>query len=605
MLWSLAAPAAERIVSFDADITVHGDATMTVVETITVVAEGKDIKRGIYRDFPTDYRDAYGNRYNVAFDVMSVRRNGYSESWFTEKLGNGVRLYIGERDRFVERGEHSYEITYRTNRQLGYFNRYDELYWNVTGNGWGFPIRSVTARVQLPSGINAADMSVEAYTGYFGAKGEDYYAEVTGDSSAYWETTRQLNSKEGLTIVVTWPKGMVYEPSAAERFGLLLRDNAGLLIAVCGLALMLSWLLWAWHTFGRDPDEGPVFPHYEPPERLSPGACRYVMNMAHDNQCVTAAVLSLAVKGYITIHQGAEEAIKAAGGATTIADAVGELSPMQRKLLGPLISMAQGRIDAAYKDTYVLKKNELTGDDAQLGPGEKALLKKLFADGDYLLLTNKNHKGVAAAIKAHKKSLKRFYQAGHFLTNTGMLLPAIVIAIVTGAMLIAVGQISLSVVAVVGLAPVMLILFATLLKAPTPLGRKVMDQVEGFKQYLAVAEPDEIASLTGLAGPMPAQTPELYERYMPFALAFDMEQPWAEQFEQMFMRIATEQGQSYRPRWYSGNRPIHSFSDFSTDLAGSFSSAISSSSTPPGSSSGSGGGGFSGGGGGGGGGGGW
>jgi len=143
-------------------------------------------------------------------------------------------------------------------------------------------------------------------------------------------------------------------------------------------------------------------------------------------------------------------------------------------------------------------------------------------------------------------------------------------------------------------------LFYHLLKAPTLSGRKIMDQIEGFKLYLSVAEKERL----NLLNP-PEKTPELFEKYLPYALALDVENAWSEQFAEVLARAGTET-QPYTPVWYSGSSwdGFHT-SRFADSLGSSFAGAISSSSSPPGSSSGSGGGGFSGGGGGGGGGSGW
>jgi uncharacterized membrane protein len=144
------------------------------------------------------------------------------------------------------------------------------------------------------------------------------------------------------------------------------------------------------------------------------------------------------------------------------------------------------------------------------------------------------------------------------------------------------------------------ILFYHLLKAPTLKGRRIMDKIEGFRMYLSVAEKDRLNVLNP-----PAKTPQLFEMYLPYALALDVEQRWSEQFAEVLSQAAAS-GREYRPSWYHGSgwSSFHA-GGFAAGLGSSLSGAISSSSTPPGSSSGSGGGGFSGGGGGGGGGGGW
>jgi uncharacterized membrane protein len=127
-----------------------------------------------------------------------------------------------------------------------------------------------------------------------------------------------------------------------------------------------------------------------------------------------------------------------------------------------------------------------------------------------------------------------------------------------------------------------------------------MDRIAGFKQYLSVAARDRMQVLNP-----PDRTPELFEKYLPFALALDVEHEWSENFAEVLAAAGTEPG-NYHPRWYAGSSWHRGgASGLASSLGGSFSGAISSSSTAPGSSSGGGGGGSSGGGGGGGGGGGW
>ncbi len=154
------------------------------------------------------------------------------------------------------------------------------------------------------------------------------------------------------------------------------------------------------------------------------------------------------------------------------------------------------------------------------------------------------------------------------------------------------------------------IVFYHLLKAPTADGRHVMDGIEGFRMYLATAEGDRLNSLQE-----PERTPELFERYLPYALALDVENRWAERFAGILAKAETPAGggsgsSTYSPAWYHGTSfGTLGAAAFGASLGSSLSSAFSSASSAPGSSSGSsgggGGGGSSGGGGGGGGGGGW
>jgi hypothetical protein len=174
-LCAVAGPAlAERelIVDYSSEITVHEDGGVTVVETITVVATGNKIKRGIYRDFPTDYESTHGNWVRVGFEVLEVLRDGVPEPYFTKTQGNGVRVYMGSSDVFLTPDHYTYTLAFRTDRQVGFFEDFDELYFNAIAHGWEFPIERAKATVHLPRGADV--MSTTAFTGHEGSREGDY-----------------------------------------------------------------------------------------------------------------------------------------------------------------------------------------------------------------------------------------------------------------------------------------------------------------------------------------------------------------------------------------------------------------------------------------------
>jgi uncharacterized membrane protein YgcG len=542
----------ERILSFKSEIAIAADATMTVEETIRVRAEGVNIRRGIYRDFPTDYKDALGNRYVVDFEVLKVTRDGRPEPWQTKRRSNGVRVYAGSADTFLPNGDYSYTIRYRTDRQIGYFDDRDELYWNVTGNGWAFVMDEVSATVTLPIVVPANDIAVEGYTGRSGGRGQNYSTDVR-DGGASIRSTRALNNSEGLTLVIGWPKGIVAEPSTPQRIGYVLQDNRGILLSLVTLLIAATYLYVAWSRYGRDPEPGVIFPHYEPPKGYSPASARYISKMGYDSNALSAAVINLAVKGYLSIIKRDNE--------------------------------------------YLLQKKSST---EKLARGESVLLKGLFADGPVVELDNQNHALIGAARSVHEEALKRDYKNIYFFKNTGLLMPSLIGSLL---MLAAIGLLG-------AMAPIVVFLFVLnialhglfvyLMKAPTPKGRLLLDKLEGFRMYLEVAEKDDLDYRYP-----PEKTPELFERYLPFAVSLGVEQAWAEQFAKVFAELEAKQGVSYQPNWYDGSFSYMGLADFADNVGSGFTSAISSAATPPGSSSGSGGGGSSGGGGGGGGGGGW
>ena len=615
--------AEERILDFHSAIGIAKSGDMTVRETITVEAEGRQIRRGIYRDFPTRYKDRYGNQYHVGFEIISVRRDGRPEDYHTESRSNGIRIYFGNKNHFISHGRHEYEFSYRTNRQLGFFQDHDELYWNVTGNGWDFPIEHAAAAVQLPGAIPVNEIQPEAYTGDYGSKGQDYITRVDSNGIARFETTRLLAPRQGMTIVVSFPKGFVHEPNAEERVRSLAKDNRNLVYMATGLAIVFVYYLLIWYRVGRDQPEGVIVPLYYPPKGFSPASLRFIKRRGYDNKAFATALVNLAVKGAIKLDQ------------------------------------ADG--------DYTVRRNA-DAPEIEYSPGEKILLEKLLLSGRSLKLDQVNHSRIANAIDAHKKSLKRDYEKIYFIKNSGWVVPGVLGSIATmvvGGLNTELGQEAPSVflmlwlsiwttviymlavrairawksvgtkngfasavsatimlaafgifevfaiVAFLELAPVALLGFLLLaiginvgfyhwLDADTRAGRKLVDQADGFKLYLDVAEGDEL-KMRGA----PTKTTDLFEMYLPFALALDVEQHWAERFAGIFADLE-KRGQPYIPVWYSGSHWNYAnLGDFTNSIGGSLSSAISSSSTAPGTSSGSGGGGFSGGGGGGGGGGGW
>ena len=170
LLGAAPAFAAEVIQSFDSNVEVAKDGEITVTETLRVRAEGSAMRHGIYRDFPTDYRDLYFNHYVVGFQMRSATCDSNNETFRVEDIDRGKRIYLGDASTLISPGLHTYRIVYSSNRQLGFFRDHDELFWNVTGVGWGFPIEHASATVHLPPNIPAAEVHISGYTGVKGSR---------------------------------------------------------------------------------------------------------------------------------------------------------------------------------------------------------------------------------------------------------------------------------------------------------------------------------------------------------------------------------------------------------------------------------------------------
>ena len=305
-LLALPVGAVESIVEFRSDITVNIDASLDVHETIAVLAEGIDIRHGIFRDFPTSYQDANGVQTYVELDVKIVTRSGQPENYMVESISGGKRIRIGSADTFVGPGIHKYEIRYHTTRQLGFFKDYDELYWNVTGNGWRFPIDAASVTVHLPSGAVIKQFST--YSGPSGSASTNAIVNASKDGIFDAEMSKPLAPNEGFTIAVAWQKGIVTPPSASQQQIWMLRDNAGFLGLGATFLAVAGYFLYAWARVGRDPPKGTIVPLFYPPENWSPADVRYVWKQGFDNRTMAAAFVGLGVRGLLKITNDGGEA---------------------------------------------------------------------------------------------------------------------------------------------------------------------------------------------------------------------------------------------------------------------------------------------------------
>ncbi|MBT8052126.1 MAG: DUF2207 domain-containing protein, partial [Gammaproteobacteria bacterium] len=450
LVWfSSLACADERILDYRSDILVHEDGWLTVTETLRVRSEGREIRRGIYRDFPTRYRDRLGNHVNVEFQPLSVLRNGADEDWHTEDRTNGVRLYAGSSERMLQPGIHEYVLSYRSNRQLGFFDGHDELYFNAIGTGWVFPIDHAVVTVTLPFDLPPGQVEVGSYTGGYGAQGAYSKGAIVAERQVRFETTRPLAPQEGLTIVVSWPKGLIDAPSAQQKIRWFLGDNGAALVLLAGLLIVFFWYYLAWSRVGRDPKKGVIIPRYRPPKGLSPAACRYVLSMSMKREAFAAAIVSLAVKGMVEIEEEKKK-----------------------------------------KFTLRRRPGEAT---TPLSPGEQAALDALLPTANsHVEMENENHEVFQAAREALKAALKQEYRGRLFNLN-GLYLLGPILTSVAAAVLAAFFQGGPAVWLTYLLLSVALhITFAVLMRAPTPAGRMVMDEIEGFRMYLGIAEADRL-----------------------------------------------------------------------------------------------------------------
>lgn len=621
--WLVAPPAlgqrVEHIRDFRAEIVVRADGSVEVTEEIEVLALGHAIKRGIYRDLVLQSYDPLG-LFLPDFALIEATRDGREETHRVMSTASGVRVYLGDPERFLDPGVYRYRLRYRMADQVDRYQDHDEIYWNVNGTGWSVVTLKVTAGVVLPEGARVVQHA--AYTGYDGERGQDFQVSRPTEGRLVFATTRPLAAGENLTVAVGFPKGVV----TGERGGQWLRwlfERDPMDIAAVLLAVLVGYYGLVWLLVGRDPRAGTIVPVYSP--TIPPAAMRFIRRMGFDADCVAAALLSMAVKGHVTFEEDAQNRLTL------------------RRAVPP-----EGA--------------------PELSPGEAALFSALLGARGSILLDQSNQATLASAREALKRHFERtfnrhffrrnraWFVSGAVLTVLGWLVvsmtqPMLLLAFVQAVWLGVLGfivfmlgrqgmrmwrslraggsqteRVGLGLVIVVGgifvwsfgasfvqiaigmgwettAAVVVLgginLVFLHLLKAPTALGRGALDEIEGTRRYLTVAEADRLR----FHNP-PARTPEHFEAMLPYAVALGVETDWTRQFSDVLARASAAQGGGYRPRWYHGSRFSGArLSDLGQVLGASYATAATPKSS--GSGGGSGGGGSSGGGRGGGGGGGW
>ncbi|BDC34472.1 hypothetical protein Noda2021_04300 [Candidatus Dependentiae bacterium Noda2021] len=559
--------AQERIISFESAITVHSNSSMSVVETITVAARGEQIKRGIIRAIPTKYDRPHVGTYTVGFIITSVLHNDVPAPFVVESSAYGKEIYIGDKNILLQPGVHTYQIAYTTDRQLLFLPEHDELYWNVTGNFWRLPIDRARAIITLPTQVPMNQVEVVAYTGFKGERAQDYTVDKTGRTIVVTTTTPLKSTynygSQGLTIAVAWPKGYVKEPSLFKQISYFVRDfQYQLWIGFIGL-LLLCFIIWAWLTINREQKPGIIIPLFHPPTGMTPGGVNYIAQQQFELNAFSSEIVEMAVKGYLKIEYSNTS------------------------------WMSGGH--------YILHKLTPPSDDApQI---QKDIYNQLFTGQDAVYLTESSQNITEPALRRLGTTLDlRYGPYLKFYSTYASIAWALAIGgIIFGIIFFSSNNHTHWDLLVAASIFIATFLFSRRCYGFTPEGKKLSEDIQGFKLFLTTTEQERMKMI----GTPPTRTPELYEKYLPYAMALGVEQQWTKQFTPVFERLKQE-GHAYVPFWYMGPQgsSFASFrpAAFNSSVNSSFASSLRSTTT---FTTGTGGGGSSGGGRGGGGGGGW
>ena len=583
------------IEEFHSQLSIELSADVVVKETIRLNFDGS--WNGIHRMIPIVERTPQGFAHRLRASVESVTDlQGAQLTYSSSRQDHSIdlKIYVPS----AVDASRTVVIVYRLKNAIRFFEEHDELYWNVTGDEWPYPILKASATIDLPRELE--NLRINAFTGGYGST--DRNVEITLDGvmrkpdsvvapaaeaspppGAAHEIMVQakgsMGIREGLTVAVAWNTGVLRHPTLWDQFLAWTADNfasAGMMLIPVGVFCGL-WRHWS--NYGRDPKPGPVVVMYEPPEGLSPGEMGTLIDHWPDMRDITATIVGLAVRGIIRIRQTVSkswttsdkysfELLKPSSEWTGI-------SAFEKVLLGGLF----GDSTATKKPNEKEIVTAVSTDDLdhtfykKLPEIKNALFESLISKGYYQQRPDTVFNWyMTAGFVGGFVFVLVFSTVGPVLFGSLGLPPAttivaIVCSILTG--LITMG-------------------FAYGMPSRTKKGALVWDSIRGFEEFLSRVESHRLNSL-----PL---TPELFEKYLPYAMALGIESKWAKAFEGIY----TEPTQ-----WYVGSNPTTTFhsTSFANDLSqmssctGSSMSSLPRSSGGSGfSSSGGGGGGFSGGG---------
>jgi len=547
-----AAPARTlTIQSFKSEITVTPDGMVDVTETITAHFAGS--WNGLYRTVPIQYTTPQGLNYTLDVEPVSITDDSGSNLKYETSSANGYlkfKIYVPD----AVNATRTIVVHYRVSNGLSFYEDHDELYWNITGNDWDEPVGNVSSTISLPAGT--AGIHAVAYSGTYGSKEQD--AKVTVDGTLVeLKMQRTLEFHEGVSIVVGWDKGFVRAPTKSEMVFRFLRSNWPFVVPIITLFVMF----WFWYMKGRDPRRNAIAVQYEPPDGMTPGEVGTLVDNSAAMRDVTATLVDLAVRGFIVIEE-------------------------------KQTSHALGLIHS--KDyTFHLQKqaSEWTG----LKQHELLLLSALFSDGaiDAVSLADlqnhfyKNIPGIRDSLfdallgRGYYLHRPDYVRAGWI---GGALVVGFLFFVIGMGTSFAMRQAPTSLIVSAILTGIIIIMFGWHMPGHTAKGMTALENTLGFEDFLQHVESDRIARIE--------KTPELFEKFLPYAMALGVEKKWVGAFGDICKQP---------PNWYQGGVygnnfvPLYFIASLNS-MTAQTSSIMSSAPRSAGGGSGFGGGGFSGGG---------
>ncbi|MFQ5794141.1 MAG: DUF2207 domain-containing protein [Candidatus Bipolaricaulia bacterium] len=524
-----------RIERFHSEIAIDEDSSFTVIEEITVVFDAQH--HGIFRDIPFRYRRDTGENFSVRMEVLEVTdERGRPRPYKVSRVGSNKRIRIGDPNVTVT-GRQSYVIYYRVARALNYFDFHDEFYWNVTGTGWPVPIGRASAIITFPKSVEAVQL--RCFAGAFQSTSEACTKRIIDDRTVAFGTA-DLGFNEGLTIVVGFDKGVVTPPSWTQEAAWFISDNWYVGIPL----LTFLVLLGLWYREGKDPERGTIAPQFHPPAGLTPAEVGVIVDEHANLHDISATIIDLAIKGYLKIKEIRDDDEEDGESAWDPLEQEIESSSLGDREKRVLKSVVGARIKRLFNLTapidYRFEKLEEPGKD-ELNEFEKTILNAIFDGSKRKKLSDLKNQFYKDLAHIKEELYLTVVGKGYFTNDPdrvrkryrGLAILGIFAGVASG---IAFSSLYLG--ATVFVSGLLILAFAPLMPKKTIRGGRANQEILGLKEYIARAEKERIEFHNA-----PERTPEVFERLLPFAIALEVSDIWAEQFRDIY---------TTPPDWYEG-----------------------------------------------------
>ena len=506
---ALAVPASARewhIARFATQMSVAQDGRSAVTERLDVVFDGSF--RGIYRDIPIQYPGPHGSNYTLFLKVTGVTDGEGNKLKYESSTQNGSRhlkIYIPD----AVNTTRTVEIHYTVTNAVRWFDDYDELYWNVTGNDWPVPIESASATISFPPNA-AGNLRAQAFTGVYGSNEQNATVRVNG-STVSVQTNDQLSMREGLTADVYIPKGVLTQPSKLTEAMWFLRSNLIVLLPLWAFIVMFFF----WWTKGRDPKPDiSVAPMYEPPKGMTPAEVGSLMDDAVKPRDITSTLVDLAVKGYLKIEEKEQKTLMFSHRDYLFhllkpPSEWGSLESHERVMLNHMFAGGLTEVHLSdLKNQFYVAIPTMKGN----------ILTELKTKGMYSVDPESAHAYVLAGVvfTVAPFVLAQVFGAASLLESGGLLVASGIISVL------------------------IIFLFARIMTAKSRKGVDTKVEILGFQEFVNRVDSDRLKRMP----------PDTFEKFLPYAMALGIENRWAKAFQGIVQNP---------PNWYVGPTPYVGF----------------------------------------------